>query len=57
MEAQKTFVTNQSSVSIDKNSRGVTYSVKAYGDTVEEIESQLDILIGIAKKKAEELKE
>ena len=44
----------QSSVAIEKNSRGITYSVKAYGETVAEIEAKLNTLIELAKNKAEE---
>jgi hypothetical protein len=48
---EKTYF-QKSSIEVSKNSRAVTYSVKVYGDTVEEIDKTLNELV----RKAEELK-
>jgi hypothetical protein len=46
---------NQCSIDLEKNSRGVTYSVKVYGDSPEELDTLLQAYMAIAKKRALEL--
>jgi len=49
MEEQKiTHVESDSSIEITKNSKGFTYSVKAYGSTPEQIKTKLDGLVKCA---------
>lgn len=45
---------SDSSVEINKTSRGYTYSVKAYGKDVEEIKEKLDKLKEYAEKQIKE---
>ncbi len=45
---------SQSSVEVAKNSRGYTYSAKAYGFSAKEIEEKLRNMIAIAEKIIEE---
>lgn len=46
---------SQSSVSVEKNSRGITYSVKVYADSPEDMKVKLDQYFAIVEKKAQEL--
>jgi len=45
-----TKILNQHNVEISKNSRGWNYSVKAYGDTPEELKTVLKSLMAVAKE-------
>jgi len=47
--------TNQSSIELEKNSKGVKWSVKAYADTDECLAKKLDTLVLTAKKKTEQI--
>ena len=49
-----TKVLNQSNIEVSRNSRGWTYSVKAYGDSMEDLSKNLKELIRIAKEVIEE---
>ncbi|MFA5406902.1 MAG: hypothetical protein WC307_06115 [Candidatus Nanoarchaeia archaeon] len=49
MEESITKVFNQSSVEITRNTKGFTYSVKAYGSSVDEIKINTDNLIAFAE--------
>jgi len=49
METIKTI--NQNSVEINKNSKGYTFSIKVYADTENEMMTKLDSLIGLVRKK------
>lgn len=40
-----TRIENDSSIEINKNSKGYTYSVKAYGNTPEQIKEKLESLL------------
>ena len=48
---------NESSVSVEKNSRGFTYKIKAYGENPKEISEKLDSLTNIAHDKIKKLEE
>lgn len=48
---------SQSSVSVEKNSRGVTFCVKIYADSPDEAEEKLNRWLSLAKKKSNELLE
>ena len=48
-------IMSDSSLEISKNSRGFTYSVKAYGQTVEEIDKKINLLIGNAEEYIKDL--
>ena len=48
MKMETTKVINQSSMEVNKNSRGFTWSVKAYGDTPDETQQKLNELINNA---------
>jgi len=53
MENEIKKVENQSSIEIGKNSRGYTFTVKAYGDNPKEIKARLHELMKIAKETTE----
>ena len=53
---EETKIIQQDSVSIEKNSRGFTYSVKAHGETPDDIQSKLAQLTGIAQKQINKAK-
>ena len=54
MEQTET-IKQQSSIEVSKNSRGVTYTVKAYGDNSTEIEKTLQELLRIAQTEESKL--
>ena len=47
--------TSQTSIEIEKNSKGVKWTVKVYADTDEELTEKLDKTIKLAKVKANAL--
>ena len=48
-------ITQQSSIEVTKNSKGITYKVKAYAETTIEIEAKLNELLKIAQLKESQL--
>ena len=48
-------ITQQSSIEVTKNSKGITYKVKAYAETTTEIEAKLNELLKIAQLKESQL--
>ena len=55
MDKQLIHNTTQSSMEISKNSKGATYSIKAYGSTIEEVEAVADSLLKLAKEKVDKI--
>lgn len=46
---------SQSSIEISKNTKGTTYTIKAYGDSIEQLEIELSRLKEIAENKCKEI--